>query len=103
MDKEQDIFLKHINYYGRPMMRRYNNKGFVYSNICHQVSNFMTENVFLFMQINHKENICFRDKPSSKCSKYNYTETKFGNYKGYLFTIKDDLHETKVIKSGIYL
>ena len=75
-------------------MRRDSHKVFVYSNICHQVSNFMTENVSLIMQINHKEYICPRDKPSSKHRKYNYTETKFGNYQGYLCTIKYDLHET---------
>ena len=46
------------------------------------------------MQINHKEYICSHDKPNSKRSKYNYTETKFGKYQGYLCTIKDDLHET---------
>ena len=46
------------------------------------------------MQINLKEYICSRDKPSSKRSKYNYTETKFENYLGYLCAIKDDLHET---------
>ena len=54
----------------------------------------MTENVSLIMQINHKEYLCSCDKPSSKHSKYNYTETKFGNYQGYLCTITYDLHET---------
>ena len=66
--RNKNIFLKHIYYDGRPIMRIDSHKGFVYSKICHQVSNFMTENVSLIMQINHKEYICSRDKPSSKRS-----------------------------------
>ena len=52
--RNKNIFLKHIHYDGTPIMRRDSHKGFVYSNSFHQVSNFMTENVSLIMQINHK-------------------------------------------------
>ena len=92
--RNKNIFLKHINYDGTPIMRRKSHKGFLISNICHQVSNFMTENVSLIMQKNNKEYINSHNKTSSKRSRYNYTETKFGNYQEYLFTIKDDLSET---------
>ena len=53
--RNKKIFLKYIQNDSIPIMRRNNHKGFVYSNICHQVSNFMTGNVSLLMQINHKE------------------------------------------------
>lgn len=54
----------------------------------------MTGILSLIMQTNHKEHICFCDKPSIKRSKFNYTETKFGKYQGYLCTIKDYSSET---------
>ena len=55
--RNKNIFLKHIQNDGIPIMIRNSHKGFVYSNICHQVSNYKTENVYLIIQINHKEYI----------------------------------------------
>ena len=41
--RNKNIFLKHIHYDGTPIMSRDSHKGFVYSNIFHQVGNFMAE------------------------------------------------------------
>ena len=70
------IFLKHIIYNSEQIMKRDSHKEFVYSNICHQVSNYMTESVSLIIQTNHKEYICCRDKPIIKHSKFNYCEAQ---------------------------